>query len=100
MNLLQIYFFDTGNAAPLTDYDIKVLKGILLILTVIWMLASIYTIYLYRKCKGKNFLNHKISFWEFYFWQSPISAFHYIMTWLYGVLVIIYGGVLVANLLF
>lgn len=96
--IIPIIASHSSNSAPMTEADEKSLLGILIILTVIWTLSSLFSIVKYLQIKNEyrhyDFLPH-----YFVDYNLPMGIFHMGMTIIYVVLLLVLSGSFVGSFL-
>lgn len=87
-----------GHSSPMTEHDSKVLIGCLIILSVLWIISSVFLIIKYRKLKNKSLHD---GFWDYYYIGDYLllGFLNAVMSIIYGAGILIWSGSLVAKLL-
>lgn len=96
--IIPIIASHSRNSAPMTEGDEKTLLGMLIILTVIWILSSLFSIVKYLQIKNEyphyDFLPH-----YFADYNLVMGFFHVMMSVIYVVLLLVLSGSFIGSFL-
>jgi hypothetical protein len=96
--------FYHGHHRPMTEEEAKVLVGAIVVLTIIWVITSVFAVIRWRKEKkqfrSNPYLNN--TFWDYFFFEPPILIviLNITMTTIYVIALIIFFGELAAKVIF
>lgn len=80
----------SGNGSPMTDKDIKILLGIFILLNILWVISWVISLIRF-KFNFKEANDHRS--------DSYFEVFDMIMYFIWGILVLYFGGTFIASFL-